>query len=79
MKLQTLGAGFEAGGQPGRLAVGPAWLVDAGKVDESVSEEPPGVCLVESGEGFFQPISPAAVQVDDRSDSRQRPSRRGTE
>ena len=28
------------------------------------------MCLVESREGFFEPISPAAVQVDDRLDSR---------
>ena len=66
MKLQTLGAGLEALGQPGGLAVGPAWVVDAGKVDQGVGEEPPGVCLVESGEGLFESVSPAAVQVDDR-------------
>ncbi len=69
VKLEALGAGFEALGQPGRLSVGPARVVDTGKVDEGVGEEPAGVRLVESGQSFLESVAPAAVQVDHRSDA----------
>ena len=67
VELQPLGPGLEALGQPRRLAVRPARLVDAGEVDEGVGEEPAGMGLVERGEGLLEPLAPAAVEVDRRA------------
>ncbi len=66
MKFEALGAGFEALDESSGLSLGPARVVDAGEIDQGIRQEPTGVGLVESGEGLFESVSPAAVQIDDR-------------
>ena len=76
--LQALGSGLETRLQPLQLAIGPARLVDAVEVDQREGQESARMGLVERLECLLEPPVPAAVQVDDRLDSRRRPSRPGS-
>ena len=67
VNLQPFGAASKALLQGRGLAIAPAGLVDAGKIDLGECQKAIRMCSVERGKCLVQPVTPSAVQVHHRA------------